>query len=573
MAGISNEEISKIRNAASIVDVISSYINLEKKGKNYFGVCPFHDDHNPSLSVSEEKGIFTCFVCHKTGNVFTFVQDYENVSFIEAVKIVANKVGIKFDAGIQTESKYQAHYDAMELAVKLYQNNLKSKDGKKAREYLEKRGLTEEVINEFEIGLAPNAPDTLTKLLKAKKIPDNILIETGLSAEGNILYDKFRNRITFPIHDRQGRAVGFSARIYDTTEGSKYINTQETKIFKKGEILFNFHRAKSEAKKVGKIIIVEGQMDAIRVYSSGIKYVVATMGTALTKEHIEMLKRLNATVILCFDNDSAGETATLSVGEELTNAGVDLKVLRLSMEKDPDEYILKYGVEKYQDAINNSINYFDFKLNILKRNKDLTKNSDISEYVKSIIKELNNSNDEILIDLEINKLVKDYGLDKNVLLNQIKKPEKVNIIRVEEKPKVKLSKYHKLVEALIFYMINDIKYIKLFEQELGSIPDDKYQSVIEDILAFYIKYNYINIADFVSYEATLDNYELVMQILENNSSVELIDNDFVGIIEKIKVWKNENKINQLKDELKETSDINKKLEIMDNIAKLKKRDV
>lgn len=573
MAGISNEEISKIRNAASIVDIISSYINLEKKGKNYFGICPFHDDHNPSLSVSEEKGIFTCFVCHKTGNVFTFVQDYENVSFIEAVKIVANKVGIKFDANIQSESKYQAHYDAMELAVKLYQNNLKSKDGKKAREYLEQRGLTEDVINEFEIGLAPNAPDTLTKLLRAKKIPDNILIETGLSAEGNILYDKFRNRITFPIQDRQGRTVGFSARIYDTTDGSKYINTQETKIFKKGEILFNFNRAKNEAKKVGKIIVVEGQMDAIRVYSSGIKYVVATMGTALTKEHVEMLKRLNVMVILCFDNDQAGENATLSVGEELTNAGINLKVLRLSMAKDPDEYILKYGVDKYLDAIDNSINYFDFKLNILKRNKDLTKNSDISEYVNSVIKELNNTKDEILIDLEINKLVKDYGLDKNVLLNQIRKPEKVDIVRVEEKPKVKLSKYHKLLEILIFYMINDVKYIKLFEQELGSIPDDNYQSVIEDILAFYIKYNYINIADFVSYEATLSNYELVMQILENNSSVELIDNDFVGIIEKIKMWKNENKINKLKDELKETSDINKKLEIMDNIAKLKKRDV
>lgn len=571
MAGISNEEINNIQKQANIVEIISSYITLEKKGKNYFGVCPFHDDHNPSMSVSEEKGVFTCFVCHKTGNVFSFVQDYENISFIEAVKIVADRLGIEVDTGYKVTNKYEHHYEAVDLALKFYQNNLKSAAGKQAREYLKDRGITDEIIDEFQIGLAPKEYDTVTKLLTNKGYDENILLETGISNQGNNLYDLFRNRITFPIYNSSGNPVGFSARIYDNSDEAKYINTKETNIFKKGEILFNYHRARNEAKRLNSLILVEGQMDAIRVYASGVKNVVATMGTALTNEHVKLLKKLNVKIVLCMDNDSAGEKATIANGELISKADIDISVLRLTGEKDPDEYILKNGIDAFKDAVAHSITYFDFKLNYLKKDKNFTKVDDVSNYINSVVRELNKTNDTVLIDLTINKLAEEYGIDKNVIYNKIIKVEPVKIEKIEAKPKVKLSKNLKLCDLLIFYMMNDIKYIKLYEQELSYIPNEKYSEIANDILAFYLKYNYINIADFITFEISSNNYQEVLNIVDNNISSELNDSDYVGIIEKIKIWIDEDKINSLKEKLKTTTDINEKLKINDEIAKMKKR--
>lgn len=571
MAMLSNEEINNIQRVANIVDIISSYIPLEKKGSNYFGICPFHDDHNPSMSVNEKKGIFTCFVCHKTGNVFSFVQDYENISFIDAVRNVAERVGIELDVSFKATSKYDRHYEAVDLANKFYQNNLKSLDGKKAREYLSNRGINEEIIEEFGIGYAPSNYDTLTKLLLKKDFDENILLDTGLANRGNNLYDLFRNRITFPIHNASGKPIGFSARIYEDVDEAKYINTKETVIFKKGEILFNYHRAVNEARRVKYLVVVEGQMDAIRVYSVGIKNVVATMGTALTPDHVNLLKKLNVKIILCMDNDSAGEKATLANGEALAKAGVELAVLRLSGAKDPDEYILKNSVEAIKDAINNAQTFFDFKMNYLKKDKNLEKVDDVSTYINQVVAMLNKTNDEVLIDLTVNQLSEEYGIDKNILLNKIIKVEPVNVVKVEPQKKVRLQKRQKLCELLLYYMMNDIKYIKLYEQELSYVPDDIYMEIANDILAFFLKYNYISIADFITYEIESNNYELVLSIIDNNAKVELSDNDYVGIIDKIKTIIDEMKINELKEKLKTISDINEKLKITDEIAKLKKR--
>lgn len=572
MAMIPQEVINNIQQQANIVDVISSFgINFEKKGANYLCLCPFHDDHNPSMSVNPEKGIYTCFRCHETGGVFKFVQNYQNVGFVEAVHIVAELTGIKLDETYKSSTRYDKHYDAVELAYKFYQNNLRTEEGKDAVKYLKKRGINDEIIDEFGIGYAPNKPDVITKLLLNKDFDENILLETGLSNRGNSLYDLFRNRITFPIHNTNGKPVGFSARIFDNSDEAKYINTKETPIFRKGEILFNYHRAQNEARRVKSIIIVEGQLDAIRIYASGIKNVVATMGTAFTKDHIKILKKLNVPIILCMDNDEAGEKATITIGEELAKQNVQTTIVRLSGAKDPDEYIIKNGVDAYRDAIENSISFFDFKLKVLKRNKNLEKPEDIAKYVNSVIKELNKSDDDILIEATINKLSNDYNLNKNDLMNKVKKIEKVNVVKVEAKPIVKLSKNLKLCELLIYYMLDDVKYIKLYEQELSYIPNEKYLNIANEILAFYLKYNYISIADFITYLIDSDNYEAVLSIINNNINTELNDNEFVGIINKIKNWIDENRILELKEKLKNETDINQKLKIADEIAKLKKR--
>lgn len=574
MAMIPQEVINSIQNQANIVDVISSLgINFEKKGANYMCYCPFHT-HNfdtPSMSVNVEKGIYTCFSCHETGGVFKFVQTFQNISFIEAVHYVAELIGFKLDDTYKTSTKFDKHYDAVELAYKYYQNNLRTEDGKEAIKYLKKRGINDEIIDEFGIGYAPNKPDVITQLLINKGFDENILLETGLSNRGNSLYDLFRNRITFPIHNSNGKPVGFSARIFDNSNEAKYINTRETPIFKKGEILFNYHRAQNEARRVKSILIVEGQLDAIRIYASGIKNVCATMGTAFTKDHIKLLKKLNVPIILCMDNDEAGEKATLSIGEELERENVQTTILRLTGAKDPDEYILANGVETFKEAMDNAMSYFDFKLKYLKKNKNLDKEVDAAKYVNSVLKELNKSNDDILIELTINKLANDFNLNKNDLMNKVKKVEKVNVVKVEAKPKVKLTKNLKLCELLLYYMLDDVKYIKLYEQELSFIPNQKYLEIANDILAFYLKYNYISIADFITYEISSNHYEDVLSIINNNINVELNDADYVGIIEKIKKWIDEERIVELKEQLKNETDINQKLKIADEIAKLKKR--
>ena len=238
---IDNNTLNEIRNNLDIVDVISSYLSLTSKGKNYFGVCPFHDDHSPSMSVSKEKQIYTCFSCGATGNVFKFIQDYENISFIESVKKCADMAGIFIDVGQARErNKYQELYDIYELSQKFYQNNINTELGKKAKEYLKNRQLNNNIIKEFGIGLSLNEKDSLTKLLKSKKYDEKNLIRSGLINENNYqLNDVYRNRIMFPLYDLNGKVIGYNGRVYNDETENKYVNSKETEIFKKRELLYN----------------------------------------------------------------------------------------------------------------------------------------------------------------------------------------------------------------------------------------------------------------------------------------------------------------------------------------------
>ena len=301
---ISDEKISEIRKSVNIVDMISEYIPITKKGRNYFAVCPFHDDHNPSMSISPEKQIYTCFVCGAHGNVFNFIMDYENVTFYDALRMVADKVGIHLDnvpIKKKSNSVFDKMYEIFDISNKFYQNNLLTKDGNNARVYLNNRGFTDEIINEFQIGLSTNSK--LTKVLCNKGFDNNILLKSGISSGGdNGIYDTFTNRIMFPLWDINGRVVGFSGRIYNKSDTSKYVNSKESEIFKKGSLIYNYHRAKEEIRKKKFVIIVEGFMDVIALYKAGIYNVVAMMGTAVTNEQAKLLKKLSTNIILCFDS-------------------------------------------------------------------------------------------------------------------------------------------------------------------------------------------------------------------------------------------------------------------------------
>ena len=579
MAFLSNDEINNIRARANIVDIVSSYIPLTQRGRNYIGVCPFHEDHSPSMSVSAEKQIYKCFACGATGNVFTFVAEYENVSFIEAVAIVAQKSGIDINVGDykqETVTQYKEEYKIMELANKFYQNNLKTKAGEDALKYLTSRGISEEVIKSAGIGLSLDDSDTLLNLLTKKNYDIKLLQELGLVNQVNgKTYDVFSRRITFPLWDKDGNIVGFSARIYrGEKDASKYMNSKETKIFKKGETLYNYHNAKDEAKRKKEVIVVEGFMDAIRLMVSGINNVVALQGTAMTTEQISLLKKLRAKVILCLDNDNAGLLATANNGEELVKHGIETLVIRLSGEKDPDEYIIANGKDAFIDNLEHPLTFFEFKMNYLKQNKDLSKVEDLTDYINDVLKDLSISDDPILREVTLSKLSQEYNLSLDVLKSRLEKKE---VVQQKEEPvkeviKTKKDLYTIGTEKILYFMMNGEEYVNLYQQKLGFFSEPLLRNIANEIVYYINENGEITVADFITYVQDKNEIkgkvmEIVNDSINDEVTIEAMD-DYILAVSKVMT---KNEINRLKAALKNELDENKKMKLVMQIAELKKR--
>lgn len=568
-------EIDKIRANANIIDIISSYIPLTQKGKNYFGVCPFHEDHAPSMSVSEDKQIYKCFSCGAAGNVFTFVSEYENVSFMEAVKIVADKSGIPF-LGITKKEKPKAQteeYEIMVLALKFYQNNLRSKEGLEAKKYLQNRSLDENIVNEFDLGLALGGNISLNKFLTSKKYSEDTLVNLGLvSKHDNYYNDVFQRRVMFPIHDLEGNVVGFTGRIYEDSNQAKYINSKETSIFKKGQILFNYHRARKEIRRKKELILVEGNMDAIRLYAMGIKNVLALMGVSLTKEQVEVIKSLRVPVVLMFDNDEAGEIATYQNGTILEEAKVDIRVVRLSKAKDPDEYILKNGIAAMEANLKKTLTFWDFKLKYFKRNLDLTKPQDLANYIKLIIKDLKNV-EEITRELTLKKISEDYGVSLDLLKNELSKVQiaKTNSPPVTKTPKKRVSKYARACQNILFYMMNEAKFVIMFQKELGYFAEKKYRSIANEIMYYYELNKKIELSDFITFISMKDYiYDDVMEIIKSNKTTEFTMEAFTEFMQVAKIEMTKKEIEELKQKMSNSLDANEEMEIALKIVNLKK---
>ena len=560
---MNNELINEIRKSVNIVDVVSSYIPLTKKGKNYFGVCPFHDDHSPSMSVAEDKQIYKCFSCGASGNIFTFIENYENISFLEAVKKCADISGIEFNYLKKQEKNHnQELYDIYKFASKLYQNNLHSKEGKEAREYLKNRQITDDIIKEFDIGLSLNQANILTTAL-LKKYDEKTLIKSGLVNEGDYnLYDIYRNRIMFPLYDLSGNIVGYNGRIYNSNNknDSKYINSKESPIFKKGELLFNYHRAKVEARDYKFVIVVEGQIDAIRLYQAGYRNVVASLGTAITKEHAMLLRKLSNDIILCFDGDSAGEKATNAAIEQLSHLAIEPKIVRLEESLDPDEYILKYGADRFKDKIENALNIMQYKELVLKKNIDLTNVGDLALYTNNMIEELNKINDDVLKEISINKLASETKLDVKFIKSKLDNKKEVKI--PVKKTVIKYSKYEKSEQGLIYYMLKSIDVIKVYEKKITYMPTDRYRKLALKIDCFYKEYGYIDIADFMTYINEDDiSTNALSEILNLNLKDEYDNEAILDYLNNIKRYNDKNLSNKYKKELKEEVSLEKKIEL------------
>ena len=567
---ITNEMINEIRNKLDIVEVISKYVPLAQRGKNYFGVCPFHDDHSPSMSVSREKQIFTCFSCGASGNVFTFVSDYEHIGFYDAVRLLGNQVGYNLGQAKITKSKDEESYKIYEYACKYYQNNLNTSYGKNANEYLANRHIDKETIKKFKIGLSiPKA--SLTDYLLSKNINLEKLVNLGISNENGT--DLFINRIMFPLYDLEGNVVAFSGRIYNTKDGSKYINTKETSIFKKGNILYNYHNAKELLKKNEAIIVMEGFMDVIRANTVGITNCIATMGTALTKQNATLLKKMANNIILCFDGDKAGEEATLSAINVLKEIDVTPKVVRLEEDLDPDEYILKYGAEKFKSKIANPLSSIEFLMDQHKSNKNLTNIEDITKYINESLNDLVTTTDSILIDLTLQKMSSEYSVDYNILKKkylELKKAQEPKPIVLPKKKEIKYSQQELASRNLLFYMLKDNKIIEEVEKNITFFPEENIRTLVNEIIYYYHKYGVFTIADFISYIA-INNEELSLfnQIINMDLPSKCTNEEIADYIKVINNYPTKRKVSELNKLLKEEKDPLKQASILSEILSLK----
>jgi len=490
--------------------------------------------------------------------------DYEHISFIEALKIAADKAGIVLDVESNIQKPSNKLYDIYEISNKFYLNNINTKDGVIAKEYLEARGINSDIIKEFKIGLSSSS--SLTNVLKEKGFEDNDLIDSGLCIKKDgIIKDIFYNRIIFPLFDLNGKVVAYSGRIYNTEDTSKYINTKETSVFKKGELLYNFHRAKDRATQTQTIYVMEGFLDVIASHMVGIYNVVATMGTAVTKEQAQLIKRLAKNVVLCFDGDSAGKKATYACANELIKIGVIPSVVMFDNNLDPDEYIKNNGKNSFIDKLDNPISIMDFKLKYFKENVNFNNNVEVSNYVNNMLNEINLIKDDILKELTIQKLSEETKIDIELLKSKVITHEEKVIV----KDKPKYSKYEKAEKNLLYYMLNKEEVIKIYNKNISCLPSKLGRSLANKINDFYQKYDMINIADLLSTIDDKEMYDYIKEILALDlNDIYKIDeiHDYINVIND---YNYELAISRLNENLKNTTSTEEKIKIGQEILKLK----
>jgi len=412
MARVPEETIERIRNTADIYDVVAQYVDLKKRGRNFFGLCPFHSEKTPSFSVAPDKQIYHCFGCGAGGNVFSFIVEHEKISFIEAVQQLGQKYGIEVDYQSGPSNKiFSFLYEAHDIAVKLYHNTLFSEKGKAALDYLHNRGLNDDTIKTYQIGFAPDSWDTLSKTVKPSSFKDAVYEKTGLFIKTDRGWrDRFRSRIMFPIYHQSGKAIAFGGRIFNSDDPAKYLNSPETPLYRKSEVFYGLHKTRDSIRKFSTAILVEGYTDFLQLVQLGIPNVVALSGTALGINHANQIRKFASKVYLAYDGDDAGVNATLRAGYVLFQAGVEPLVIPMPNDKDPDDWVREEGVSAFQEAMGSSMSLLLFHL----QKKDV-KNlpaTDRSRTVKEILKEISLINDGIIRDDLLKSLSQELQLDE-----------------------------------------------------------------------------------------------------------------------------------------------------------------
>lgn len=562
MSWISEDDIKAIRQQADIVDVMSRYITLEKKGKDYKAICPFHDDHDPSLSISTDKQIFKCFVCGTGGNVFTFVQKIENISFLEAVCKVAELIHypLHMDTS-QFQPKVdenQPLYDCVQSYIRFLTYELQSENGESVKRYLSQRKINEDIIKRFEIGYAPESSRSV-KYLKAKGFNEQILTDTGLIRTHDLdTYAVFDNRLMIPIHDENGNPVGFTARrLNEDKDVAKYINTSETKIYHKGHLIFNYHRAKEFAEKNKRCILVEGAMDVIAFEKADIHESIACLGTACTKEQIALLKRLNVPLVVCYDGDKAGKAATYKFGKLAVDYGLNFSIVKNTTGKDPDEIFNELGKDELYLSVHKTVSFVEFLFDYLPNQYDL----DNYEDKKKFTSEMQSFIERTCTDFEkadYYSRIRDLtGFDLSHQSANIPAPKKESrnnaaVVRNIEP----LKNGRTLAEHGVLWMILNSKLAAdQFKDQIGFFQDPVCEELSLYCYDMYRNMDHIDFDVLMSYIEKEDVRNLLVSLMENPFHVDGYNEDFFNdSLMKIKECTLQAQIDNLNDQIKNVQD-------------------
>ena len=485
MERYNDEILDEIRSRNDIVSTISQYMTLKRKGRNYFGLCPFHNEKSPSFSVSPDKQIFHCFGCGVGGDVINFVKKIENIGFLDSVRLLAEKSGIQLPNDISKAEEENIKlknrvYKINELAAKFYHENLYKPTSKIAQDYIKKRKLNNATLKSFLMGYASNSSNELLRYLKEQGFTEDELLASCLIGKSDRgYYDKFRNRLMIPIRDERGRFIAFGGRVLDDSK-PKYINSPENIVYSKGRNLFGLNVAREGIHgPLKRLLIVEGYMDAISLYQRGITNVVASLGTALTDSQGRLLRRNTEQVILGYDADGAGQQAIIRGMEILKSMDIDIRILQISGAKDPDEYVLKFGPEKMVKAMDEAISAIEFKIKVLRANLDLNNVNDKVKFLTEIAKILSNVDNNIEREVYIDIISKVYEISKNAIVSEVDKLlyrslagvtkfEKSNIV-LKDTQDSKIDVATRKREGMVVYLLVD--YTKLSFDRIKSVVD------------------------------------------------------------------------------------------------------
>ena len=561
MARLSEQEINDIRAKADIVDVIGHYVPLSKKGRNYWCVCPFHDDHSPSMSIASDKQIYKCFVCGAGGNVFTFVQNYEKISFIEAVYKVAVYAGVHIEHSLILPQKHvdphiAALHKACKETIEFTNYQLDTLDAKNVKEYLFKRNITEDIIRKFNIGYNPKN-DALYRFLKAKKIKEDDMLGAGLVRMTSMgIKDVFSNRIMIPIHDAEGNPVGFSARRIQENDEAKYINTNETDIYVKGNLIFNYHRAKQEARKAKKVFLVEGAMDVLAFEKVGLANSIATLGTAITSTQLHLLKLLHVPVVVCYDGDTAGKNATYKFGKLAIKEHIPFEIVDNRYGLDPDEIIDGYGKEALTKMSSNTISWIDFLFEYLLGKYNLNNYSQKKEYAMEIAEEINQLSDTFEKESYFIRLrgLTDFDMQPK------QTTDKKNIKKERKAEKQQFLSYPKTgriraEQEILSQMLCGIAASNYYKEKLGFMKDETCNKLALYIIDYYRNHQKMEVADLLN-DIREEN---VRQLLLDISQWELASQNINMLVlqdalEKTKVCMLDDQIQMLNEKIKTIQD-------------------
>lgn len=590
----SDELIDEIRNKNDIVDVISQYVTLKRSGRNFFGLCPFHKEKSPSFSVSPDKQIFHCFGCGVGGNVFHFIQKIENISFLEALESLANNAGIDMPKTdneadnklLELKSKV---YKINEIAAKFYHERLYKPEAKEAQEYIKKRKLDNKTLKNFFIGYSGNFNELYLELKKHGFSEEEILASCLVNKNENGKFiDRFRRRLMFPIQDTKDKFIAFGGRVLDDSK-PKYINSPENIVYHKGSYLFGLNVAKKNLIK--KIIIVEGYMDAISLQQRGITNVVASLGTAMTEQQGRLLRKSSEQVIIGYDADGAGQAATLRGLEILQNLGCDIRILQIYGAKDPDEFVTKFGPERFEKCVENAISLVEYKIKILKQNLNLEIVNDKIKFLNEIAKVLSKVTNNMEREVYVEKISADYHISKEAIYSEINKllyknqnisKDKKTLVTAKannvNKQDIKVDETCKRRESLLIYLL--IQYpnesFQKIKQEISidMLKIERNKNILSKLYEELEKgnSNIDNIINWFSDEETINYLTGIMAydfgITEINKGIE----DILNIYRKEKMINERNKIiEKLEDKnLEKDEIINLERKLSDIIVKLAK---